>query len=463
MIIKLAITILFFCFNHSFAQENTLAVDTNEVDIIQASKNGDIDRVVELLESGIDINYQDKHGQTVLMSAAGNSDSELISYLSKISDFQPDLQIDEIDPNVQDMRGRNALMIASSKGTYNSVYTLMATYQNLDVRAVDNYNTTALMLASSEGRQDIVDLLLQHPGVDADKKDTDGYTALMLASINGHTDVISSLLTSGRADVNADNLFGYTALMFASMNNHMQVVQTILDVSTDNVDINAKNSWGQPAYNLAVMNGHTKVMDILQGIPNIDLDVTTKLDEDVVVDPNLMDKAKIDNLLQASASGYIDVFESMFAKRDTDINARDSLGMTALMWASTKGDVTITDILLKTPYIGISYVNLNKQNAFMIACKNGHLDIVKMYNDNWLKRNANIRDIDRRNALTLAVIGGHTEVVEYLANKTEVDINVEDRYGIAALAYAYFGAYLYSSDYVEIAKILRSTGRIITD
>ncbi len=49
-----------------------------------------------------------------------------------------------------------------------------------------------------------------------------------------------------------------------------------------------------------------------------------------------------------------------------------------------------------------------------------------------------------------------------MVEETEIDINVEDRHGVTALAYAYFGVYLYLGDYVETVKTLRSVDRIIT-
>ena len=58
---------------------------------------------------------------------------------------------------------------------------------------------TALMLAVSHGRQDMVRMLLE-AGADVNCQDEDGSTALMCASEHGHADIVKLLLAHPDCD-----------------------------------------------------------------------------------------------------------------------------------------------------------------------------------------------------------------------------------------------------------------------
>jgi uncharacterized protein len=80
-----------------------------------------------------------------------------------------------------------------------------------DINTKDSEGLTLLMLASQEGRVEVVRLLLEKGARVNVKEDGYGRTALILASRNGHTDVVKSLLEKG-ADVNIKQHNGSNAL-----------------------------------------------------------------------------------------------------------------------------------------------------------------------------------------------------------------------------------------------------------
>ena len=83
-----------------------------------------------------------------------------------------------------------------------------------------------LIAAASEGRTEVVDILLADGRVKVDASDKDGTNALMAASVRGHKDVAKALIEH-KASVNAQNVDGHTALMFAY--NGKNQVQTLMD------------------------------------------------------------------------------------------------------------------------------------------------------------------------------------------------------------------------------------------
>ncbi len=63
-----------------------------------------------------------------------------------------------------------------------------------NLEAIDEVGDSSLMIASQNGHQDIVSLLLTH-GANIEAKGNGGFTSLMIASRNGHKEVVLVLLT----------------------------------------------------------------------------------------------------------------------------------------------------------------------------------------------------------------------------------------------------------------------------
>ena len=101
---------------------------------------------------------------------------------------------------------------------------------------VDKYQEgrTALFHASLEGKDDIVQILLD-AGADISICSTkDGDTPLIIACSEGHSKVAQKLILAG-AQVNGPNRGGWTPLIYAAYYDHKEVVQLLL---SHNADIN---------------------------------------------------------------------------------------------------------------------------------------------------------------------------------------------------------------------------------
>ena len=59
-------------------------------------------------------------------------------------------------------------------------------------------------------------------GVDVNRQDRDGNTGLVLASYNGRTDIVKILLAAG-ANVDQQNDYGRTALYYADQENYIEI------------------------------------------------------------------------------------------------------------------------------------------------------------------------------------------------------------------------------------------------
>jgi ankyrin repeat protein len=111
--------------------------------------------------------------------------------------------------NIQNNYDNTALIIASRNG-YKEIVELLLDCKYIDINTPkgihpvnikNNYDTTALIVASRNGNIDIVKLLLKQPGIDINLQDNYGFTALIYASRNEYIDIVKLLLKQPEIDV----------------------------------------------------------------------------------------------------------------------------------------------------------------------------------------------------------------------------------------------------------------------
>lgn len=148
-----------------------------------AVSHGNFDVISLLLDSKVcDVNKQNKAGYTCIMLASlaqlrEGSDRSVLQRLFKLGDI-----------NVKAAQhGQTALMLAVSHGRLDIVKMLLEA--GADVNIQDEDGSTALMCAGEHGHVDIVRVLLSHPDCDPTLKDNDNSTALTIAMEAGHKDI----------------------------------------------------------------------------------------------------------------------------------------------------------------------------------------------------------------------------------------------------------------------------------
>ena len=117
----------------------------------------------------------------------------------------------------------------------------------MDGNAKDDHDRTALMMASKDGNEEVVRILLEAGRVDVNANDSQGRTALIEASLNGAQEVVGILLKDNRLDVvNANDDDGVTALIAASRRGKQEVFSIFL--KDDRADVNVKDLRGRSAF-----------------------------------------------------------------------------------------------------------------------------------------------------------------------------------------------------------------------
>ena len=192
--------------------------------LLQASRQGLSERVLESLENGADVNVKGSNDMTALIIASAEGHQEIVSMLLE--------------------KGAN-------------------------VNAKGKSGVTALIIASLYGFTEIVAMLLEKG---ANVKGSWGDTPLLKAIQNGHQEIVSMLLEKG-ADVNAKSKYGSVpALSFAVQNEYPNIVSMLLEKG---VDVNAKSKYGVTAVMWARENGHHGIVNLLK---NYELQDTINLE-----------------------------------------------------------------------------------------------------------------------------------------------------------------------------------------
>ena len=230
---------------------NINATDADEVTALIAAAHGGHREVVTLLlaADGINVNAASVSGNTALICAAQQGHTEVVSLL---------VAADEIDVNAG---SATALMWAVHEG-HTQVVTLLLAADGIDVNAVDASGKTALICAAHRGRAEVVTLLLGADGIDVNAADASGGTALICAADKGRAEVVTLLVAAAGIDVNAADVSGYTALICAAHRGRAEVVTLLL--AADGIDVNAEDSRRKTALQYASAKGHAAAVELLR-------------------------------------------------------------------------------------------------------------------------------------------------------------------------------------------------------
>ena len=148
----------------------------------------------------------------------------------------------------------NALFIASENGQQQMVMMLLKA--RADTAGIDGYSGhTALILATCAGHIEVVQQLLKARADPNGISESWGSTALCDASAQGHYDIVRMLLKS-KAHPDPQDFSHFSPLLTASACGHKGVVQMLLE---RRADTEVRDSHGRTAADLAEANGHYEV------------------------------------------------------------------------------------------------------------------------------------------------------------------------------------------------------------
>ncbi|PQJ78575.1 ankyrin repeat domain-containing protein [Polaribacter porphyrae] len=197
------------------------------------------------IDKGLDVNYQDKGGDSPFMNAANSNTLAVVKFLSKyVKDY-----------NVKDENGRSALAMAVNRNTTDVIKFLLE--KGADINTVDKEgNTLSYYImnnypAKNTKRFEDKLVLLQQKGLVINELQNAGNTLLHIATERNNLDLLKRL-AEFKIDVNAKNEEGLSALQIAAMKaKNDKIIKYLLTIGADK---NVKTDFEETVYDLASEN-----------------------------------------------------------------------------------------------------------------------------------------------------------------------------------------------------------------
>ena len=364
------------------AHDQLASIEESALHGIQGSY--DADAIMRDFPSNMDVDRGSDNNETALTIAAAGGHNELVQLLI---DRKADIEH-------KDKKGQTPLLLASYQGHSSTVRILLDSGADIEAQS-DRTKDTALAVACSAGRQQVVEILVAR-NANLEHRNLSDYTPLSLAASAGHVAIIRLLLDHG-ADINSrsGSKLGISPLMLASMNGHVQAVQTLLDRGSD---VNAQIETNRnTALTLACFQGKHEVVTLL-------LDRKANLEHRA--------KTGLTPLMEAASGGHFEVGR-LLLDHDADVNAPPvpSSKDTALTIAADKGHARFVELLVSRG-ADIEVKNKKGNSPLWLACHGGHIDVIKIMVDN----SVDVNSMDNRkvSCLMIAFRCGHIHVAEYL-------------------------------------------------
>ena len=450
------------------ALDKTISEDVNDIEaryqetpLMLASKKGHLDVVKELLAAGANVNqilpvHTDRgmmpgEDQTALeMScrpdnmavvkalASAGADTQSVLICACLRGDEELLQIAlQKKPNLNFTTGEGGvspLIMAAGNGYTNIVKALLEA--GADPNYTDPFDTDYTALRTAKDYPEIIELLKQAEANETKTqtanlpKQEEFDAALIEASRVGNYEEVKKLLAAG-ANVNITDGQETTPLWMASSNNHVQIVELLLGAGAkESIERASKRGYrgredpqGTTPLWEASFRNHPEIVQLL------------------------LAAGARDAIYIASMRGDIEAVK-FFIDEGVDVNEKDEMNDTALIWAAQRGYTEIVKLLLAAG-ADISVLEYRGDTPLIYAITEGHIEIVKLL----LKAGA---DVNQRGFLLVtplmrAAERGQEKVVKLLL-QAGADVNKREDSGKTALQLAQ------EAGNEKIVKLLKQAG-----
>lgn len=307
-----------------------------------------------LVEQGADTAVENNQEWTPLGTAAGRGHLEVTRML-----------LGKGAHIAETRQGWTLLNRAAHEGSYELAELLLENGTDVNASQDNNWGWVPLMWASVQGTSELVKLLLRNgadtrrsddlgrghrsiwprkkaaimrsklvlkKGAEPSATDNLGRSPLILASMKGHSGVVKHLLEGGKILEEwiaiQDKISDWDALMYASYCGDLEI--TRLPLTVPGVGPNRKEFDGRTSLFLAAARGNSELIRVL-------LSSCATL--------HVMDRYGSTPLFAAVRKGHEEAVEMLLSLREPNINLEDGIGRSMLWWATSSGNVKVTQLV----------------------------------------------------------------------------------------------------------------------
>lgn len=217
-----------------------------------ATLGKDTEMMALMLELGADVNCRNQHTQRTPLHMA--TDYEVLPSVKFLLEHGA-------NPNLQDNRGRTALIFLAENDSGNTRILQLLVDADADMDVKNNKGWTALMLAAEKNNTTLVQQLIQG-GADLEVENQGQYTALAIALLNNAAEAAAILIGSG-ADIARTTSQGGTMLMAAAYGNSPRCIRLLIEAGAK---IHATDKHGMTAMDYARLTGAEEALDVLESL-----------------------------------------------------------------------------------------------------------------------------------------------------------------------------------------------------
>ncbi|KAM3605649.1 uncharacterized protein V6R79_002434 [Siganus canaliculatus] len=352
---------------------------------LRAARAGNLEKVLDYLKSGVEINICNQNGLNALHLASKEGHVEVVAELLKL----------EAAVDAATKKGNTALHIASLAGQAEVVKELVNNGANVNAQSQNGF--TPLYMAAQENHLEVVRFLLEN-GASQSIATEDGFTPLAVALQQGHDQVVSLLLendTKGKVRL--------PALHIAARKDDTKAAALLLQ-NDHNADVESKMM-----VNRTTESGFTP-LHIAAHYGNINV-ATLLLNRGAAVD--FMARNDITPLHVASKRGNSNMVK-LLLDRGSKIDAKTKDGLTPLHCGARSGHEQVVEILLDR---GAPFLSKTKNglSPLHMATQGDHLNCVQLL----LQHDVPVDDVtnDYLTALHVAAHCGHYKVAKLIVDK----------------------------------------------